>query len=103
MCRLRRCCSASTAHALLEPAVSLSGHDWVLIVAMGLGPLGAAFFRWDRALKTGRPRRIGILSYLTPLASALLLAAVSGQPITLWLGLAAALIVSAAAVGLAAR
>ena len=55
------------------------------------------------SLKTGRPRRIGILSYLTPLASALLLAAVSGQPITLWLGLAAALIVSAAALGLAAR
>ena len=56
---------------------------------MGLGPLGAAFFLWDRALKTGDPRRIGILSYLTPLASTLLLALVSGRPFTLWLGVAA--------------
>ena len=70
---------------------------------MGLGPLGAAFFLWDRALKAGDPRRIGILSYLTPLASTLLLALMSGRPLTLWLGLAAALIVGAAAVGMAAR
>lgn len=90
-------------HALLEPAASLSLRDLLLIGAMGLGPLGAAFFLWDRALKTGDPRRIGILSYLTPLASTLLLALVSGQPLTLWLGLAALLIVGAAAVGMTAR
>jgi drug/metabolite transporter (DMT)-like permease len=90
-------------HALLEPAAQLSARDWALIVAMGLGPLGAAFFLWDRALKTGDPRRVGILSYLTPLASTLLLSLVSGKPLTLWLGLAALLIVGAAAVGLAAR
>jgi len=90
-------------HALLEPAASLSLHDLILIAAMGLGPLGAAFFLWDRALKTGDPRRIGILSYLTPLASTLLLALVSGRQLTLWLGVAAALIIGAAAVGFAAR
>ena len=90
-------------HALLEPAVRLSLRDLILIAAMGLGPLGAAFFLWDRAFKTGDPRRIGILSYLTPLASTLLLALVSGRPLTLWLGMAAALIVGAAAVGMAAR
>lgn len=90
-------------HALLEPAVRLSLRDLLLIAAMGLGPLGAAFFLWDRAFKTGDPRRIGILSYLTPLASTLLLALVSGRPLTLWLGVAAALIVGAAAVGMAAR
>ena len=90
-------------HALLEPAASLSLRDLLLIGAMGLGPLGAAFFLWDRALKTGDPRRIGILRYLTPLASTLLLALVSGQPLTLWLGLAALLIVGAAAVGMTAR
>lgn len=90
-------------HALLEPAASLSSHDLMLIAAMGLGPLGAAFFLWDRALKTGDPRRIGILSYLTPLASTLLLALVSGRPLSLWLGAAAMLIIGAAAVGMAAR
>ena len=90
-------------HALLEPAANPSAQDLLLIAAMGLGPLGAAFFLWDRALKTGDPRRIGILSYLTPLASTLLLALVSGRQLTIWLGVAATLIVGAAAIGMAAR
>jgi drug/metabolite transporter (DMT)-like permease len=94
---------ALACHALLEPATALSMRDLLLIAAMGLGPLGAAFFLWDRALKTGDPRRIGILSYLTPLGSTLLLALTQGRPITLWLALAGALIVGAAAVGMAAR
>jgi drug/metabolite transporter (DMT)-like permease len=90
-------------HAWLEPAARLSAHDLALIAAMGLGPLGAAFFLWDRALKTGDPRRIGILSYLTPLASTLLLSVVSGRQLTPWIAAAAALIVGAAMVGLAVR
>jgi drug/metabolite transporter (DMT)-like permease len=65
--------------------------------------LGAAFFLWDAALKRGDPRRIGVLSYLTPLASTLLLAASSGRPLTLAIGLAGLLVVGAAGVGLAAR
>ena len=70
---------------------------------MGLGP-GAAFFLWDRALKTGDPRRIGgILSYLTPLASTLLLSLVSGRQLTVWIAGAAVLIVGAAAAGWSAR
>lgn len=31
-------------HALLEPATTLSAQDWLLLVLLGLGPLGAAFF-----------------------------------------------------------
>ena len=31
----------------------------IALVVMGLGPLGAAFFLWDAALKRGDPRRIG--------------------------------------------
>ena len=45
--------------------------------------LGAAFFLWDKALKLGDPRHIGILSYITPLASTLLLMLVSGRPLDL--------------------
>jgi hypothetical protein len=48
--------------------VALSARDWLLISVMGLGPLGAAFFLWDKALKRGDARQIGILSYITPLA-----------------------------------
>jgi len=90
-------------HWLLEPRVTLSAPDWALLVLMGLGPLGAAFYLWDRALKTGDPRRIGILSYLTPLASTLLLVLVTGRSLTLWIVAAAVLIVGAAMVGLRAR
>jgi len=86
-------------HALLEPTTALSTRDWMLLVTTGLGPLGAAFFLWDKALKLGDARHIGILSYLTPLCSTALLIAVSGQPLTLNIGLAAALIIGAALLG----
>jgi drug/metabolite transporter (DMT)-like permease len=43
--------------------------DWLLITLMGLGPMGAAFYLWDAALKIGDPRAIGSLAYLTPLLS----------------------------------
>ena len=94
---------ALACHAALEPAVVLSGRDLALIALTGLGPLGAAFFLWDAALKRGDPRRIGILSYLTPLASTLLLALTSGRPLTVWIAVAALLIVGAAVIGMRAR
>ncbi|WP_427914400.1 DMT family transporter [Ramlibacter sp. MMS24-I3-19] len=90
---------ALACHWLLEPAVALTGRDWALLAAMGLGPLGAAFFLWDKALKTGDPRQIGVLSYITPLASTLLLLLVSGRALTWSIALAAALIIVAAVVG----
>ncbi|MRD49048.1 DMT family transporter [Caenimonas koreensis] len=90
-------------HVMLEPRVALGGHDWLLIAVMGLGPLGAAFFLWDRALKLGDPRQIGILSYITPLASTVLLMLVSGRPLTLSIAAAAALIIGAAIVGTRTR
>ncbi|MCJ7799458.1 MAG: DMT family transporter, partial [Polaromonas sp.] len=48
-------------HWALEPAAALSGRDWLLLAVMGLGPLGGAFFLWDKALKLGDARQIGIL------------------------------------------
>jgi drug/metabolite transporter (DMT)-like permease len=90
-------------HVLLEPAVALSARDWLFIGAAGLGPLGAAFFLWDAALKRGDARRIGILSYLTPLASTLLLALTTGRALTPWVAGAALLIVGAAVIGMRAR
>lgn len=86
-------------HALFEPPASLTVRDWALVVAMGLGPLGGAFFLWDRALKQGDPRTIGILAYLTPLGSTLLLVLATGRALSAWIVAAAALIVGAAVVG----
>lgn len=90
-------------HWALEPSVALSSKDWLLVVLMGFGPLGAAFFLWDKALKLGDARQIGILSYLTPLASTALLMLVSGRTLNWAIGLAALLIVSAAWLGIQAK
>lgn len=86
-------------HMLLEPSVSLSGRDALLLLALGLGPLGAAFYLWDAALKRGDAGQIGILSYITPLASTALLLFVTGQALSWSIGVAAALIVGAALLG----
>ena len=86
-------------HAMLETAVTLSSSDWLLLTLMGLGPMGAAFFLWDRALKTGDARHIGILSYLTPLISTAILVLVSGKPMSWNIAVAAIMIVTAAWLG----
>ncbi len=90
-------------HALLEPAVRLSARDLMLIAVLGLGPLGGAFFLWDKALKLGDARQIGVLSYLTPLLSTLILLWSTGRPLSWNVGLATALILGAAVVGTRAR
>ena len=86
-------------HALLESPVALSGRDWGLIVLLGLGPLGAAFYLWDAALKRGDARQIGVLSFLTPLLSTALLLGVRGEPPSLSLVLATLMIIGAAVMG----
>ena len=90
---------ALLCHVLMEPAVTLSLRDWALIGLMGLGPLGGSFFLWDKALKTGDARHIGLLSYLTPLLSTAALLWVSGRALTWPVGLAGVLIVGAAWLG----
>ena len=90
-------------HWALEPQVALSGRDWLLLAVMGLGPLGAAFFLWDKALKLGDARQIGILSYLTPLGSTALLMLVTGRALSWSMGLAAVMIIGAAVLGTRAR
>ncbi len=86
-------------HWALEPSVDLRARDGALLLLLGLGPLGAAFFLWDRALKLGDVRHIGILSYLTPLASTLALMGVTGRPFSWSVALAATLIIGAALLG----
>lgn len=94
---------ALACHAWLEPRTSIGARDLLLIAGVGLGPLGAAFYLWDAALKRGDASRIGILSYLTPLASTLLLLLTTQRALTGWVAAAAALIVGAAVVGVRAR
>lgn len=90
-------------HAALEAPVHLTTTDWGLISAMGLGPLGAAFYLWDAALKRGDARQIGVLSFLTPLLSTLALLWVRAEVPSWSVVGAAALIIGAAVLGSRAR
>ncbi len=87
------------AHFLFEPAVTPSAGQWPLLVVLGLGPLGGAFYLWDFALKNGDPQRIGLLSFLTPLLSTTLLLLVTGRELTWLLFLSGVLIIGAAFFG----
>jgi drug/metabolite transporter (DMT)-like permease len=86
-------------HALLEPAVELDTHALLLIAALGLGPLGGAFYLWDAALKRGDARQIGLLSFLTPLLSTLGLLLQRGEWPGMSVLLAALMVVGAAMLG----
>lgn len=90
-------------HMLLEPATPLQISDWALLAVLGLGPLGAAFYLWDKALKLGDARHIGILSYITPVASTALLMLTSDRPLSWSIGAATVLIVTAAMWGMRVR
>ena len=87
------------AHFLFEPAASISTADWLLLLVLGVGPLGGAFYLWDAALKIGDPRRIGLLAFLTPLLSTILLVVVSGNSLSWQLLVATGLIVGGALLG----
>ena len=52
------------------------------LAALGLGPMGAAFYLWDFAMKRGDPRVVGVLAYATPVLSTALLALVTGRTLT---------------------
>lgn len=90
---------ALLCHVALEPAVTLTTRDVLLLVVMGVGPLGAAFFLWDAAMKSGAAARIGLLSFLTPLLSTTVLLAMRRQWPSGHVVVAAVLIVGAALVG----
>ena len=82
------------------PYASMPRHDWWLIAALAFGPMGAAFITWYLALRNGDPRRIGALSYLTPLLSTLLLVWINGAELGSRHLLATTLILGGALLGL---
>lgn len=86
-------------HFLFEPATSISSADWMMLAALGLGPLGASFFLWDYALKQGNPQRVGLIAFLTPLISTTLLLVTTNTPLSPLLALSAALVIGSAIIG----
>jgi drug/metabolite transporter (DMT)-like permease len=79
--------------------VSVQPLQWLFLILAGIGPMGAAFFFWDAALKRGDPRTIGSLAYLTPLLSTLNLVIFAGQRLTLVSFFAMSLIIAGALIG----
>lgn len=91
---------ALAAYWLGNPqTVALTRVDWISLILLGAGPMGAAFFTWDAALKRGDPRVIGSLAYLTPLTSTLVLILLGGRSLTWVSAVAMCLIVSGAVIG----
>jgi drug/metabolite transporter (DMT)-like permease len=86
-------------HIAFEPRYVPTLFDWPWLLALGIGPMGAAFFLWDRALKLGDPRAIGNLAYLTPLLSTLVLVLTGAGTLEPIAGFAMALIVAGAWLG----
>ena len=80
----------------VQPLLDIPLSSLGTIFLLGLGPLGLAFIAWDAAMKSGDPRTIGALSYLTPLLSTLVLSVFGVGKLTLAAGLALVLIVGGA-------
>lgn len=86
-------------HFIFEPSYGLRIAELPMLLYLGIGPMGIAFFLWDKSLKNGDSRIIGSLSYLTPLLSTVLLvvfAAGNFSSVTL---IAMTLIISGAILG----
>lgn len=84
---------AGLAHLLFEGSVAPDAMQWLAVMLLGAGPLGAAFFLWDAGMKRGDPRLLGTLAYAVPVASTLLLV-LMGEGALTWRVAVAALLVA---------
>jgi drug/metabolite transporter (DMT)-like permease len=90
------------SHLALEDTIwPTDGLGWAAVLALGIGPVGAAFFTWDIGMKRGDIQLLGVASYAAPLLSTLALVAAGIARPTWTIALAAVLIAGGAA--LAAR
>jgi drug/metabolite transporter (DMT)-like permease len=89
---------SAVAHLALEDTVwPASFAGWFAVAALGLGPVGIAFFIWDIGVKRGDIQLLGVASYAAPLLSTAILV-LGGAARPSWtLLLAAALVTGGAA------
>jgi drug/metabolite transporter (DMT)-like permease len=58
------------AHVMLEDtAWPGTPYGWASVLALGIGPVGLAFFTWDIGMKKGDIQLLGVASYAAPLLS----------------------------------
>jgi drug/metabolite transporter (DMT)-like permease len=84
---------AAVCHTLFEQTIWPADlGQWLAVLALGLGPVGLAFYLWDIGVKRGDLRLLGVVSYGAPPLSTLILV-LAGFARAEWsLGMAAALI-----------
>ncbi len=78
---------AALCHVAFETTVwPANAAQWLAIVALGIGPVGIAFYAWDIGVKRGDIRLLGVASYAAPLLSTffLVLAGFTEASVTLW-------------------
>jgi drug/metabolite transporter (DMT)-like permease len=84
-------------HLLFETtAWPATAGEWLAVLMLGIGPVGAAFFVWDYGVKHGDIRALGVFSYAAPLISTLLLILFGRAEATWVVGVACATIVGGA-------
>jgi drug/metabolite transporter (DMT)-like permease len=84
-------------HLMLEPTVwPADAAGWASVAALGLGPVGLAFYVWDIGMKRGDIQLLGVASYAAPLLSTLVVVAGVAAP-SARLALAALLVTAGAA------
>jgi drug/metabolite transporter (DMT)-like permease len=93
---------SAASHVMIEtPAWPETTWGWLACLALGLGPVGLAFYVWDIGMKQGDIQLLGVSAYAAPLLSTLILIAAGISPATPQIAVAAVLITAGAA--LAAR
>lgn len=86
---------AALCHLSFETTVWPSSPlQWLAVLAMGLGPVGAAFYLWDNGMKRGDIQVLGAASYAAPVISTVALVAFGFARPSLVLGFSVALIVA---------
>lgn len=88
---------AALSHLMLETTIWPAGGAWLAILALGVGPIGLAFFTWDVGMKRGDIQALGGLFYVAPLGSTALLILFGKGEASWAIGGATALIVGGAA------
>lgn len=84
---------STICHLLLEQTVwPTTPLQWAALIALGIGPVGMAFFAWDVGMKRGEIRVLGAASYATPLLSTAFLILAGFAEATATLALATLLI-----------
>lgn len=92
ICALSSAACFALTFATGEGIVSIEPRDMMVILLLGLGPAGGAFFMWDIGMRKGNAALLGILGYAAPVLSTLLMLLLGMGEATWRVGMAVILI-----------